>query len=63
MITVAILINGNPLMARSAKDTGYKTPDGSKIYLCDTGEKIIHHRDAGAVELAIKLLRTIREGE
>jgi hypothetical protein len=63
MITVAILINGNPLMARSAKDTGYKTPDGSKFYLCDTGEKIIHRQDAGAVELAIKMLRTIREGE
>jgi hypothetical protein len=61
MITVTILINGNTLTARSAKDTGERTPDGSKIYLCDTGEKIVHHRDAGAVELAIKMLRTIRE--
>jgi hypothetical protein len=63
MITVAILINGNPLMARSVTNTLEETPDGSVVYLCDTGEKIIHKRDAGAVELAIKMLRTIREGE
>ena len=63
MITVAILINGNPIMARSATNTGRGMPDGKVIYRVDTGEEIAHKRDAGAVELAIKLLKTISEVE
>lgn len=61
MLTVAILINGNPIMARSATNTLEETPEGH-VYLCDTGEKIVHRRDAGAVALAKKLLDTIKEG-
>jgi hypothetical protein len=59
MITVAILINGNPIMARSAvnvRDLGvhceYKLDDGN----------VLHHRPAdGAVKLAIEMLKTIQE--
>ena len=60
LITVAILINGNPIMARSATNTLKETPEGH-IYLCDDGSQIIHKRDTGAVALAIKLLETIKE--
>ena len=63
MLTVAILVNGNPLMARSATNTLEETADGSHIYLCDTGEKIFHKREDGAVKLAHKLLDTIKEAE
>ena len=61
MITVAILINGNPIMARSATNTLVETATGEHIYFCDSGEKIKHKRDAGAVSLAIKMLKTIKE--
>jgi hypothetical protein len=60
MITVAILINGKPLMARSATNTMNEIDEGI-IYLCDTGEEIIHRPQDGAVALAIKMLKTIRE--
>jgi hypothetical protein len=64
MITVAILINGNPFMARSArkmerKDGDYRT--GIQRYRVDTGEIIKHRYEDGAVELAHKLLDTIRK--
>jgi hypothetical protein len=61
MISVVILINGSPIMARSATNTLKETPDGSNIYKCDTGDQIIHKRSDGAVKLAIKLLKTIKE--
>ncbi len=61
MITVAILLNGNPLMARSAVNTEKETADGSTIYKVDTGETINHRKSDGAVKLAIKMLKTIRE--
>lgn len=48
-------------MARSATNTLEETPDGSHIYLCDTGQQIIHKRSDGAVKLAEKLLKTIKE--
>ncbi len=61
MITVAILINGQPIFARSGTNTGQLAPDGSTIYQTDNGDTILHHREEGAVPLAIKLLQTIRE--
>ena len=63
MITVAILINGNPLMARSATNTGIIDKDrgGTTIYRCDTGQDIYHYPSDGAVALAHKLLDTIEE--
>jgi predicted RNase H-like HicB family nuclease len=59
-ITVVILINGNPIMARSATKTFEKITNGA-IYHCDTGRIIIHKSEDGNVALAIKLLGTIKE--
>ena len=57
MISVMILINGNPIMGRSAvnrlKETGF--------YIGDDGSKIKHNPEDGAVKLAIKMLKTIKE--
>ena len=57
MLTVAILKNGKVLMARSVvnkiKEKG--------VYLCDDGSEIKHDPEDGAVELAIKMLKTIKE--
>ena len=64
MITVAILINGQPIMARSARNTGFTRPckgDWKTIYNCDDGSQVLHNPEDGAVALAIKMLRTIKE--
>lgn len=57
MLTVAILINGHPIMARSVvnrlKEKG--------VYICDDGSEIKHDPNDGAVLLAIKALQTIKE--
>lgn len=57
MITVSIVINGEPIYARTAvnrlKDHG--------VYVLDTGERIHHNPDDGAVALAQKMLATITE--
>ncbi len=67
MITVAILINGNPIVARNAINQSRQNENGETAYLTDAGEIIWHPREAGAVALAKKLLDTIRndgdEGE
>lgn len=60
MISVAILINGNPIMARSAvnvRDLG----DGRCEYKLDDGNTLRHRPDDGAVALAIEMLKTIKE--
>lgn len=56
MITVAILINGHPIMARSA----VRVAEG--VYRIDDGTLIKHNYDDGAVKLSIKMLKTIKEG-
>ena len=57
MITVSILINGQPIFTRTAvnrkKETG--------AFILDSGEHILHDEDEGAVKLAIKMLKTIKE--
>lgn len=60
MITVAILINGNPIVARNAINQARTNDLGETEYLTDSGETIWHHRDDGAVELAHRLLNLIR---
>ncbi len=60
MISVVILINGNPIMARSARNTGDLLTGGCE-YTVDDGSTIAHNPDDGAVKLAIKLLGTIKE--
>lgn len=61
MITVAILINGNPIMARSAVNQSVVNEKCETGYKTDSGEFIWHNRDEGAVALAHKLLDTIQE--
>lgn len=61
MITVNIAINGTVILARSATNIG-KNENVCK-YQVDDGSIIEHDFDGGAVELAIKMLRTIKEQE
>ena len=61
MLTVAILINGQPIMARSAVNTGKVLGDGCVVYEVDDGSKVHHRPQEGAVKLATKLLKTIKE--
>lgn len=58
MITVAILINGQPIFTRSAVRVVTGTPNEYRV--CD-GSTIKHEADDGAVALAHKLLETIKE--
>lgn len=60
MITVSILINGQPIFTRSAVNTT-ANDTGMCIYKLDTGGTIKHRRIDGAVKLAIKMLQTIKE--
>lgn len=60
MITVAILINGNPIVAKNAINQAYENGDGETAYKTDSGEIIYHKRSDGAVKLAKALLDTIR---
>lgn len=57
MITVSIIINGEPIYTRTAvnrlKEHG--------VYVLDTGERVMHDPDDGAVALAIKMLHTVLE--
>lgn len=59
MITVNILINGQPIFTRSAVRVVTR-PTYNK-YELDTGETIIHRYEDGAVVLAKKMLETIKE--
>lgn len=56
-MTVSILINGEPIFTRTVvnrvKEKG--------VYLCDDGSEIKHDPKDGAVKLAIKALKTIKE--
>ena len=60
MITVSILINGNPVYTRSAVNVG-KGSHGSCKYQLDDGQVIEHISDDGAVPLAKRMLDTIVE--
>lgn len=60
MITISILINGQPLYTRSAFRLEGKQGEVCK-YKCDDGSIITHNYDDGAVELGHKLLNTIKE--
>ena len=47
MITVAILINGQPVAARSAVNVG-KLDSGHHEYKLDDGKTLVHRREDGA---------------
>lgn len=55
MITVSITINGEPVYTRTAVNRLVE----HGVYILDTGERIHHNTDDGAVALAIKMLHTI----
>jgi len=57
MLTVSILINGNPIYTRTVINRMIE----SGGYLCDDGSFIKHNPKDGAIKLAIKALRTIKE--
>lgn len=59
MLTVAILINGEPIVAKNAVFQGIYE-NGLGKYINDAGEVIWHRREEGAVALAKALLDTIR---
>lgn len=63
MITVAILLNGNPLVARNAINQAEWNEIGETKYLTDSGEVIWHKREDGAVKLAHRLLDLIRNDD
>ena len=61
MITVAILINGQPIIAQAAKRIE-DFDDGTALYkIMNSGKEIVHRPEDGAVELSKKLLDTIDE--
>lgn len=60
MITVAILINGQPIVAKNAINQAKENKKGETKYKTDSGEIIWHKRSDGAVKLAKALLDTIR---
>lgn len=61
MITVAILINGQPIFTRSAVRTTTRERGHPNEYTVDDGNIIQHLYEDGAVALAHKLLDTIKE--
>ena len=63
MISVMILINGKPIMGRSAVNQAKTNKAGETKYIVDDGTVIYHDRDDGGVQLAIKMLETIKEQE
>ncbi len=63
MITVTISINNKPIYTRTAHNISSKeaTVKDTNTYHIDTGKKIKHVPDEGAVVLAKKMLDTIIE--
>jgi len=60
MITVNILMNGQPIYTRSAKNVKKMKGDMYQ-YKLDDGSEIVHNRKHGAIKLAIKMLKQIKE--
>ncbi len=59
MITVAIYINGCPILVRSAVNQLHEDEDGLTMYEVDDGTILRHKPDDGAVDLARAMLDTI----
>ena len=63
MISVTVTINGKVLYHRTAvnvSEAGLRD-DQFHTYAVDTGVKILHKRDLGAIPLVKKMLDTIKE--
>jgi len=63
MLTVAILINGHPLVAKSAVNLQETNEKGLTKYRADDGTIILHDQSDGAVVLSKKLLDLIKNSE
>jgi len=63
MITVTILINGQPIYTRSAVNIseGIKTEADKNAYKVDDGTILRHIPEDGAIALVKKMLDTIKE--
>ena len=62
MLSVIIKINGKAITGRSCVNVKELKGD-LRIYQVDDGRTIKHKRSSGAVKLAIKLLKGIKEVE
>lgn len=61
MITVSILINGQPIFTRSARNQDNEQDEnGETKYITDAGDVIWHDRKNGAIVLAKVMLDTIK---
>jgi len=56
MITVAVYINNQPIVLKSARNTRVVDGSGEHKYIDESGQEIWHRRDDGITELAKKLL-------
>ena len=61
MITVNIDINGHTIYSRTATRVADPGQDGNARYHIDTGKFLRYNPEKGAVKLAIKMLKTIKE--
>lgn len=61
MITVSILINGEPIFTRTAVNKGEAKNSLYHKYHLDSGNTVLHKREDGAVALAKKMLDDIKE--
>jgi len=60
MITVSISINGEPIFTRSVKNQSKTNTKNQTLYITDANDKIWHEQSEGAIELAKKMLDTIK---
>jgi len=63
MISIVILINGYPIMARSAFRMTDNGENKENDYQVDTGEILVHIPTKGAIPLCKAMLDTIIESE
>lgn len=61
MITVSILINGEPILTRTAVNKGEAKNSVFTKYHLDSGTTVLHKREDGAVKLAKLMLDDIKE--
>ena len=60
-LTVAVFINGHPILARTCRNVRRVGDTDECEYKVDDGRRILHHQDDGATALAIKLLEGVEE--
>lgn len=60
MLTVTILINGQPIITRSCWNKGNKPDSNEAMYLVDDNNIVFHNPDDGPIPLAKKLLDLVK---